>query len=402
MKYIYIFDDYYQSLRNGIGTFNTQLLYTLKDAGYCIVIIELNSDTDKFIILEVNEIIKMRFPSTIQGWSANNFKNICTLINLYVLDSTNNVFIFNYNYFDRILLEIRELYPMSKILKIVHDLNWTTSLLGDESTFRNIINNHDVVSNINHQFIKDSFVSEKDMMSKADLIVCSSVETKQLLKDFYLIKKKIKLISNGLVKENNLILKPRSEIMKEYGFNIEDRILLYVGRVNVVKGFYIAVKAFEKIVLEYPNTRLVICGNVSDPDHIFSFSKHISSRLSFLGHVAKDELISLYRIADVGILPSYTEQCSYTAIEMMKFGLPIVCSDANGLRSMFENNVTAIVTEITNYQDSEMFVNSFYKGIKSILESESLAKRLRRGAHKKYLQSYTHDKMISKYLKLFA
>lgn len=403
MKYLYVFDDYYQSLRNGIGTFNNQILHDLKQSEYCIVKIELNSDSDIFTILTDDKGHKLRFPSSIQGWSTNNFKNVCIILKLYISDNQNNIFIFNYNNFDKILIELRDLYPLSKIIKVIHDLNWTTSLLGDEFTFRNIISKSNILTNIEHKYIIDSFLLEKNMMSKADIIVCSSPETKQLLKDLYLIKeKKIKLINNGLKKcKSNYITKQKLEIIEKFGFSIGDKILLYVGRVNQVKGFHIALKAFEKILLTYPESRMVICGGISDPDKIFSLSKHITSNLSYLGHVTQDELTSLYHIADVGLLPSYTEQCSYTAIEMMMFGLPIVCSNGNGLRSMFENNVSAIVAEIVKYDDNDIFINNFYEGIKTILENESLARQLGEGASNRYLESYSHKKMINRYLKLF-
>ena len=43
-------------------------------------------------------------------------------------------------------------------------------------------------------------------------------------------------------------------------------------------------------------------------------------------------------MVDVGIVPSFVEQCSYTAIEMMCFGLPLIVSDVEGLKEIVPGN----------------------------------------------------------------
>lgn len=58
------------------------------------------------------------------------------------------------------------------------------------------------------------------------------------------------------------------------------------------------------------------------------------SKIIFSGRLPKELIYKFYQIADVGILPSFAEQCSYVAIEMMMHGLPIVGTDSTGLSEM--------------------------------------------------------------------
>ena len=44
-----------------------------------------------------------------------------------------------------------------------------------------------------------------------------------------------------------------------------------------------------------------------------------------------------YQVADVGVMPSFYEQCSYVAIEMLMFNIPLLMSTAAGLDEMVEN-----------------------------------------------------------------
>lgn len=55
-----------------------------------------------------------------------------------------------------------------------------------------------------------------------------------------------------------------------------------------------------------------------------------------MGSLDKNTLYSFYQIANIGIVPSHIEQCSYTCIEMMQSGLPLVVSDVDELREMVD------------------------------------------------------------------
>ena len=61
-----------------------------------------------------------------------------------------------------------------------------------------------------------------------------------------------------------------------------------------------------------------------------------------LGVVSFNELKKLYSESTIGIIPSLHEQCSYVAIEMSMFGLPIIVSDVDALSEMFEDEINAL------------------------------------------------------------
>ena len=61
------------------------------------------------------------------------------------------------------------------------------------------------------------------------------------------------------------------------------------------------------------------------------------NKITFTGKLAKSELNKFYQIADIGILLSLHEQCSYVVLEMLSYGIPIIGSDSTGLKEMIEN-----------------------------------------------------------------
>lgn len=89
-----------------------------------------------------------------------------------------------------------------------------------------------------------------------------------------------------------------------------------------------------------PACRLVIAGS-GDFNRYFHLVR-FCSRITFVGKLNQKELYKIYQIADVGVLLSFTEQCSYTIIEMLMFGLPIIGTTAPGLSEMFEDGIHGI------------------------------------------------------------
>src|SRR4029434_5064571 len=55
---------------------------------------------------------------------------------------------------------------------------------------------------------------------------------------------------------------------------------------------------------------------------------------SFLGCVGDDILLSLYRIADVCVVPSIYEPFGLVALEAMASGCPCIVADTGGLREV--------------------------------------------------------------------
>ena len=79
-----------------------------------------------------------------------------------------------------------------------------------------------------------------------------------------------------------------------------------------------------------------------------SFSAHMKEcedtcmNITWAGRVGKEKLYEFYSIADIGVLPSFIEQCNYVTIEMMMHGLPIITSSACGLAEMTEDGISSL------------------------------------------------------------
>ena len=186
-----------------------------------------------------------------------------------------------------------------------------------------------------------------------------------------------------------------------YFIGEEELIIIYVGRLEETKGIYALLDAFKSVLKNYPKAKLVIAG--SDIFHSFEHSDNsMATKVIYTGHLKASVLQQWYQMADIGVIPSYTEQCSCVGIEMMMHGLPIVASDGFGLRDMFKDGVNAIVAPIgKRTKKAKGFSENLARALTMLLSSETLRDKIGRNARETYVNYYSLRHMQEGYRRLF-
>ena len=124
----------------------------------------------------------------------------------------------------------------------------------------------------------------------------------------------------------------------------DDRLILYVGRLDEEKGLPHLVEALAHVVLAEPRARLVIAGKGVLQEALQNQANQlqIGDRVSFVGYVTGDALSGLYRLAEVQVVPSLYEPFGIVALEGMACGTPVVVSDTGGLSEIVADGVTGL------------------------------------------------------------
>jgi glycosyltransferase involved in cell wall biosynthesis len=118
-------------------------------------------------------------------------------------------------------------------------------------------------------------------------------------------------------------------VKKQY--NLPDKFLLFVGRLNLRKNVNTLLKAIP--LLNDKKIKLVIVGATdwkeSDHEHLLK-DLLIANRIHFTGAVYK-ELNVVYSMATVFCFPSYAESFGLPPLEAMASGIPVVVSNTTSL-----------------------------------------------------------------------
>lgn len=119
----------------------------------------------------------------------------------------------------------------------------------------------------------------------------------------------------------------------------DERLVLLVGRLVYEKGFQDALEALagpDGVLERVGNVRFVIAGSGTHEWELKEQAKAlgIADDGTFLGWIDDGVLHSLYRVADVIVVPSRYEPFGLVALEAMASGCPCIVADTGGLREV--------------------------------------------------------------------
>lgn len=215
----------------------------------------------------------------------------------------------------------------------------------------------------------------------------------ELIKKYGGSEKKIKVIPNGMVKEFFKKIK-KNNFKKKHNIPIKDKLVLFFGRLNIVKGPDHFVRIAKSILKNRKDVTFVIRG--PDEGMREKVKKMIGKekRIVLLPETRdKKEIIGMYQSADVFVLPSYREGLPLTLFEAMAAGLPIVASPVNGVPYEMKEPENGFLVEYGNNKKYAEKINKF-------LDNPKLRQKISKNNLKK-AKNYKWDTISKRTLKFY-
>ncbi len=178
---------------------------------------------------------------------------------------------------------------------------------------------------------------ERAMVRQSDrVIVCSRFMQVHISTVFGIPVRNITVIPNGIDPRD---LQPAVHDLaglRALYAQPHQRLVLLVGRLVHEKGFHLALDALARVVKRPGNVRFVVAGTGTAEAELKRQARRLglTRHGSFLGWVGDDMLHSLYRVAEVVIVPSIYEPFGLVALEAMASGCLCVVADTGGLREV--------------------------------------------------------------------
>ncbi len=157
---------------------------------------------------------------------------------------------------------------------------------------------------------------------------------------------RIEVISHGIDLSEFDNLPGRGEFRREYDLDSKQKIILYLGRIDKIKGLDLLVEAFTELSKSLNSVRLVIVGPVSRD--LPSLKKlvadlGIGNKVLFTGPLYEEEKLKAYVDADVYVLPSSYEMFGITALEACACGTPVIVTDRCGVADVINGQAGLVV-----------------------------------------------------------
>lgn len=178
---------------------------------------------------------------------------------------------------------------------------------------------------------------------------------------------------------------------------------LYVGVLSESKGIEYILKALRIVQKQGYQVTLSIAGTCNSIFQERIKRDYYDLEIEFKGRIPFDELKTLYRESDIGIIASLQEQASYVAIEMAMFGLPIVTTAVDGLDEIFtdELNALKVNTIFSPVFGLSVDVEQMANQLMRLICDANLRMKLGENARKLYEQELNLDLMLNKTVKVY-
>jgi len=169
------------------------------------------------------------------------------------------------------------------------------------------------------------------------VIACSHYMREQIVDIFGVAEKRVSVIPNGIDPDDLQAQNPAElERLRSEFAAPEEKLVLLIGRLVYEKGFQLALEAMPRLVDAVPGTRFLVAGSGTHETELHRQAEELGlmDHGTFLGWIGDDVLHSLYRIADLTVVPSIYEPFGLVALEAMASGCPCIVADTGGLREV--------------------------------------------------------------------
>ena len=214
---------------------------------------------------------------------------------------------------------------------------------------------------------------------KAECVITPSNKTAKYLKYKCNVKNKpIYIIPTGIdiapFKSSNFTLEEKNKLKESLGIKQDEKIILFLGRVESEKSIDILMDAMPSIFKDHPNYKFLIVGDGPSKKSLEEQAKklNIENNVIFTGKVPWNEVPRYYNLGDVFVNASITETQGLTFIEAMAAEIPVVAKYAPNLSEFIRNNQNGILVKKNS---------DFKKAIVDVIENKKLKETLIKGGN---------------------
>lgn len=193
--------------------------------------------------------------------------------------------------------------------------------------------------------------------NSCDLLITPSTEMQNVLAS-YRVQKPIEVIPTGIRLER-FIGKDGNRFRKMKGYQPEDKLLLFMGRVAEEKNIDFLLKVVDRLKNKVPHLKFLIAGEGAAKKRLEKMVDELQLQdvVHFAGYLSKEDWRDCYAGSDLFVFASVTETQGLVVTEAMAAGTPVVAVGEMGIKDVMASNKGGLVTKL----DEDEFTDAVYR-----------------------------------------
>lgn len=261
-----------------------------------------------------------------------------------------------------------------------------------------------LVFHLHNDYLNKKTGNAKEIISSCDKIwgvsnfICNQVKEVANPED----RTKVELLYNGI--DFSKITKEisgeeKKKLKEKYGFQENEKVILYTGRLMPEKGVKELLLAFQQLAKERKEIGLLLAGGTKQistnkdgyVETLQKIANSIENTIVFTGNIPYRYLFEVYAIADMQIVPTIIEEAfGLAVIEGMACSIPLIVTRSGGIPEIVYEDYRYMIEKDDN------IVNSLYQKMEEMLshveeikeEIEKYPKKLARFTNEIYSENF--------------
>jgi glycosyltransferase involved in cell wall biosynthesis len=240
---------------------------------------------------------------------------------------------------------------------------------------------------IGHSKWKKEIVSrlyQKRLLGKADLIQINNMdEEEDVIRYLGYRPKNMVIVPNGMKVSEYTNLPEKGSFRRKHNIQAAQKIILFMGRLNIKKGLDLLLPAFARVQSQIPDLILILAGpddGYKSETEAFIRTNHLDHKIKMVGMLTDTDKKEALSDADVFVLPSYSEGFSIAVLEAMTSRVPTLVSDRVGFGDYIRQYDAACLTPLT--------VDGVAEGFLKILQDPEYRQQLIKQAYKMVTENF--------------
>lgn len=179
------------------------------------------------------------------------------------------------------------------------------------------------------------YAIEREGMEMADkVITVSKLTRKTVIEKYFIPEEKVTTIYNAvepISKKNSIKIKKQ----------LNEKIVTFLGRITQQKGPEYFIEAANLVLKKMDNVRFVMAGSGDMMNAMIARTAElgISDHFHFTGFLEGNEVLQMFELSDVFVMPSVSEPFGIVPLEAMQSKVPVIISNQSGVSEILEHAI---------------------------------------------------------------
>jgi len=231
------------------------------------------------------------------------------------------------------------------------------------------------------------------MLKNMDIVMPISQKLKKILINMGINKEKLFVCHNLFEK---VIPDKEFSIFNKYNISEENKIILFAGRLQKIKGCHTIIKAIPEIIAENKKVHLLFLGKGTEEKELRKIAEElgVENYVTFGGFLSIKQLAKAYKEAYVTVYPSiFFDPLPRTPTESFMQDTPVIGTNRGGCEELIKNGYNGLIISPDNSKELARSINR-------LLKDKKLSKKLSKNAIA-FSKNFLIEKGIEDYINAF-